>query len=134
MKTHDKLYEKTCSIENLILAFKKARKGKSRKDYVVNFESNQNKNLKLLQSELKNKIYQPHKLKKFIVRDPKTRTIHASIFRDRIVHHAIINILKPIFEKRFIYDSFASRKNKGSHVAIKRFESFMKKISSSGKT
>ena len=133
MKTYNNLYKKIHSTENLILAFKKARKGKSKKDYVIDFESNLNKNLKLLQNELKNRIYKPHRLKKFIVRDPKSRIIHASIFRDRIVHHAIINILKPILEKRFIYDSFASRKNKGTHEAIKRFEYFLRKVSSNGR-
>ena len=133
MKTYNKLYEKIYSKDNLTSAFKKARKGKSKKDYVINFESDLNKNLKLLQNELRNKIYEPRKLKKFIVRDPKTRTIHASIFRDRIVHHAIINLIQPIYEKRFIYDSFASRKLKGTHLAVKRFEYFVKKVSSNGR-
>ena len=133
MKTYNNLYKKVYSIENLILAFKKARLGKSKRDYVIEFESNLSKNLRQLQLELKDKIYQPRKLKKFIVRDPKTRTIHASIFRDRIVHHAIINILKPIYEKIFIYDSFASRKNKGTHLAVKRFEYFLRKASSNGR-
>jgi retron-type reverse transcriptase len=134
MKTYNKLYEKLYSIENLISAFKKARKGKSKKDYVISFESNLNRNLKLLQKELKSKTYKPCQLKKFVIRDPKTRTIHKSLFRDRIVHHAIINIIQPIYEKRFIYDSFASRKSKGSHVAVKRFEYFVRKVSSNGQT
>jgi len=132
MKTYKNLYEKTYSIENLISSFVKARKGKTKKDYIINFESNLNKNLRQLQLELKNKIYKPHRLKKFIVCDPKTRTIHASIFRDRIVHHAVVNILKPIYEKIFIYDSFASRKFKGTHEAVKRFEYFLRKVSSNG--
>lgn len=133
MKTHNNLYKETYSIENLTSAFKKARKGKSKKDYVIDFESNLNKNLELLQNELKNNIYKPHKLKKFIVRDPKTRIIHASMFRDRIIHHAIINILKPILEKKFIYDSFAGRKKKGTHKAVERFEYFLRKVSSNGR-
>ncbi|MBA7493887.1 hypothetical protein ES702_04452 [subsurface metagenome] len=133
MKTYKNLYQKVCSFDNLISAFKKARKGKSKKDYVINFESGLQKNLKCLQNDLMNKNYSPYPLKKFIIRDPKTRTIHASVFRDRIIHHAIINILNPIYEKIFIYDSFASRKNKGTHNAINRFESFIKKVSSNGR-
>jgi len=133
MKTYKNIYQKVCSFDNLILAFRKARKGKSKKDYVIKFESNLDENLRLLQSDLINKIYSPCNLKKFVIRDPKTRTIHASIFRDRIVHHAIINILNLIYEKIFIYDSFASRKFKGTHKAVKRFESFIKKVSSNGK-
>ncbi|KKM98854.1 hypothetical protein LCGC14_1153720 [marine sediment metagenome] len=133
MKTYNKLYEKLCSKENLISAFKKARKGKRRKNYVINFESNLDKNINILQKQLKDKKYYPSRLSKFVIRDPKTRTIHSSIFRDRIVHHAIINIIQPIFEKIFIHDSFASRKNKGTHIAVKRFEYFVRKVSSNGK-
>ena len=133
MKTYKKLYEKLYSIENLNSAFMKARKGKSKKDYVINFESNLERNIAILQRDLRLKKYVPTKLKKFVIRDPKTRTIHSSIFRDRIVHHAIINIIQPIYEKRFIYDSFASRKSKGTHAAVERFEGFMSKVSSNGR-
>ncbi len=133
MKTYKKLYEKLYSTNNLNLAFRKARKGKSKRDYVVDFEKDLEKSIGLLQRDLKSKKYIPTKLKKFIIRDPKTRTIHASIFKDRVVHHAIVNILQPIYEKRFIYDSFASRKLKGTHEAVKRFESFVRKVSSNGR-
>jgi retron-type reverse transcriptase len=132
MKTHKNLYKKLCSFDNLLFAFQKARKGKSNKPYVINFEKNLEKNLRVLQEDLINKTYNPSNLSKFVIRDPKTRIIHASIFRDRVVHHAIVNILNPIYEKIFIYDSFASRKNKGSHKAVERFESFVRKVSSNG--
>jgi len=116
----------------MLLAFRKARKGKSKKSYVIKFESNLKENLKTLQKDLINKTYSLSNLKKFVIRDPKTRTIHASTFEDRIIHHAIINIINPIYEKIFIYDSFASRKTKGTHKAVKRFEFFMKKVSQNG--
>lgn len=134
MKTYKKLYEKLYSIENLNCAFRKAKKGKSKKDYVINFEIDLERSIGLLQRDLRLKKYVPTKLKKFIIRDTKTRTIHASIFIDRVVHHAIINILQPIYEKRFIHDSFASRKLKGTHAAVDRFESFVNKVSSNGQT
>jgi hypothetical protein len=67
-------------------------------------------------------------LKNFILRDPKTRKISKSEFRDRIVHHSLCNIIEPFFEKEFIYDSCANRKNKGSLFAIKRFEKFKRKV------
>ena len=133
MKTHKRLYEKVYSTENLLYAFMKARKGKSKKNYVVNFELDLERNIAMLQRDLRLKIYYPSRLRKFIIRDPKTRTIHSSIFRDRIVHHAVINIIQPFYENIFIYDSFASRKKKGSHLAVKRFELFIKKVSSNGK-
>ena len=132
MKTYKNLYNKLCTTENLNLAYEKARKGKSQKDSVIEFDKNIKENLEQLQKELINFTYQPKPLKKFIVRDPKTRTIHASAFRDRIVHHMLVNILEPIFEKIFIYDSFASRKDKGTHLAIARFDKFKRKVSLNG--
>jgi len=133
MQTYNNLYNKLCSYNNLLLAFKKAKKGKTKKDYVIKFEENLENNLKILEFELVNKIYKPRKLKLFIVRDPKTRKICKSSFRDRIVHHAIVNILEPIYEKIFIYDSYASRKNKGQHKALERFDYFKRKVSKNGK-
>ncbi len=59
-----------------------------------------------------------------MIHDPKERMICAADFRDRVVHHAICKILGPIFEKSFIYDSYACRKNKGTHRAIKRAQFF----------
>ncbi|MFH1978126.1 MAG: reverse transcriptase/maturase family protein [Candidatus Aenigmatarchaeota archaeon] len=68
-----------------------------------------------------------------MIRDPKTRVISASDFRDRVVHHALFNIIEPIFEKTFIHDSYASRKNKGTHKAIERFDEFKRKTARNGK-
>ncbi len=133
MKTYKKLYSAFCTSENLKLAFRKARKNKTSLPYVISFQDNLQKNLEKLQEELINHTYQPKPLKKFIIRDPKTRTIHASNFRDRIVYHALVNIIEPIYEKIFIYDSYASRKNKGAHKAVARFDNFKKKVSKNGK-
>ena len=86
-------------------------------------------NLLALHYELKYETYHPKKLKEFIVRDPKTRRIHKSDFRDRIIHHAIVNVLEPIFDKTFIYDSYANRKGKGALKAVQRFSYFLRKFS-----
>jgi retron-type reverse transcriptase len=128
MQTYTNLYAKLCSYDNLLLAWKRARKRKTLKDYVIDFESDLEGNLKQLQHELETFIYSPAPLTTFIVKDPKTRKISASHFRDRVIHHAICNIVAPIFEKDFIYDSFANQKNKGTHIAIKRLEKFMRKV------
>ena len=132
MKTYRNLYKKICSIENLELAFKKARKGKAKMSYVKEFESNLEQELQKLHKELSEFTYNPRQLKRFIVREPKTRVIHSSDFRDRVVYHAVVNILEPIFEKIFIYDSYASRKNKGTHKAVERLEKFIRKVSRNG--
>lgn len=123
------LYDKLCSYDNLELAFRKARKRKTLKSYVIEFEKNLKQNLLDLRNELIFHTYKPKPLKTFIVRDPKTRKISKSHFRDRVVHHALCNIIEPIFERTFIYDSYANRINKGAHKAIERFDYFKRKVS-----
>jgi len=132
VKTYNKLYGSICSLENIRLAWSKARNGKTLKKYVIEFENELEKNILKLHLELRNQNYQPFPLKMFVIRDPKTRIIHKSNFRDRIVHHAIINIIEPIFDKIFIYDSYANRKGMGNLKAIQRFDKFLRKVSHNG--
>jgi RNA-directed DNA polymerase len=129
MKTFRYLWESICSIENLELAFKKARRHKTRKMYVIEFEQSLAENLLKLRGELLSRSYSPAPLRTFIICDPKIRTISKSAFRDRVVHHALCNIIEPIFEKRFIHDSYANRKGKGSLEAVAQFERFQRKVS-----
>ncbi len=129
METYRNLCTRLCSYENLEVAFRKARKGKTLKDYVINFESELEKNITQLKEELETLTYSPAPLTTFLVRDPKTRKISASHFRDRVVHHALCNIIEPILEKEFIHDSFANQKGKGTHMAIKRYERFLRRVS-----
>lgn len=127
MKFYKELYKKIYSLDNLYLAWKKARKGKTKKEYVKEFESNLLENLRLLSEELIDEEYFPKPLKKFIIRDPKTRKISKSEFRDRIIHHALCNLIEPILQKSFILDSCANQVGKGTLFAIKRFEKFINK-------
>jgi len=129
METFNNLYPKLYLLSNLILAWKKARKHKTRKDYVIEFERNLKENILNLRKELEQQTYQPEPLKTFILRDPKTRKISKSAFRDRIVHHALFQIIEPIFDKTFIYDSCANRVGKGNLFALKRFDKFKRKVS-----
>jgi len=126
---HRNLWEGMCSYENLLLAYKKARKHKTTRQYVLEFEANLQNNLLQLQKELVSQKYKPKPLKTFIIADPKIRKISKSDFRDRIVHHALCNIIEPIFERTFICDSFANRKGKGALNAIERFGNFKRKAS-----
>jgi len=123
------LFDKLCSYENLELAYKKARKRKTLKRYVIEFEKNLKQNLLDLRNELIFHTYKPKPLETFIVHDPKTRKISKSHFRDRVVHHALCNIIEPTFEKYFIFDSYANRIGKGTHKAIERFDYFKRKVS-----
>ncbi len=124
MKTYKNLYEKICTFENLHLAYLKARKGKQYRSEILKFSYNLEENLLKLQGELMSQAYRHGGYREFIVCDSKKRLIKAAPFRDRVVHHALCNIIEPIFEQGFIYDSYACREGKGTHKAIKRLEQF----------
>lgn len=134
MEICDNLYFKIYNIGNLTLAWRKARKGKTRKSYVVEFEKDTIGNLYNLHLELKDQTYSPKPLKTFILRDPKTRKISKSAFRDRIVHHALVRIIEPLFDKTFIHDSCANRVEKGNLYALKRFDKFKRKVTNNLKS
>ena len=123
------IWDELCNLDNLELAYKKARKGKASKRYIIEFEKDFYTNLSILRFELMFNFYQPKPLKTFVIKDPKTRIISKSDFRDRIVHHAICNLIEPTFDKSFIFDSYANRKGKGTLKAIQRFEQFKRKVS-----
>ena len=127
--TYRNLWQELCSIDNLFLAYTRARKHKTQKQYVIEFEKGLQKNLLRLQWELLTFTYYPRPLEVFTIRDPKTRKISKSDFRDRIVHHALCNIIEPIFDRTFIYDSYANRLTKGTFKAVERFEYFKRKVS-----
>jgi retron-type reverse transcriptase len=129
MKTYKHLFDKLCSWDNLYDAYVKARRHKSRNPRVIEFEKHWQLHLATLAREIRTRTYKPKPLRKFILRDPKTRMICVSDFRDRVVHHALINILQPIFEPRFIHDSYASRVGKGTLPSLKRFDDFKRKAS-----
>ena len=124
MKTFKHLYPQITSFENLYLAFKSARKGKRARPDVAEFEFNLEENLFDLQKELQEETYQPGKYKNFRINDPKPRLISAAPFRDRVAHHALCRIIEPLFDQRFIPDSYACRKGKGTHAAITRAQEF----------
>ncbi|MFH1365341.1 MAG: hypothetical protein ABIH28_02040 [archaeon] len=128
------LYAQIINLKNLISAWRNARKGKTKKKYIYDFEQNTRKNLLKLNEELLNQTYSPEPLKIFILRNPKTRKISKSAFCDRIVHHALVRVIEPIFDKIFIYDSCANRIGKGTIFALKRFDFFKRKVTNNLKT
>ena len=127
---HHNLFQKFISFENLHLAFQKASRLKKFRKDVLNFEYRLEYNLLTLQKELKNNTYQHGGYRKFIVEDPKKREIKAAPFRDRVIHHAVANIIEPIFNKGFIFDSYACRQDKGTHRAVQRLNKFVQSIKS----
>ena len=125
MKTYKYLYEQICTRENICKAYRKARLGKRKKFYVRKFESGIVANIEQLHQELKDESWAPLPYREFTAYEPKERLIRAPQFRDRIVHHALIQVLQPIYDKMLIYDTYASRRNKGTHAAIDRLTQFL---------
>ena len=95
----------------------------------IGFEVDYESNLIELCNEINNGTYQPGKSIAFIVNKPVKREIFAADFRDRVVHHLIINKLNPYFECQFIFDSYACRTGKGTHFGIQRIERFIRQCS-----
>ncbi|MCI0576431.1 MAG: reverse transcriptase/maturase family protein [Chloroflexi bacterium] len=120
MKTYRNLYARVHDWDNLYLAYCKARKGKRSRSPAATFEFYQEENLVRLQNELAHKTYQPGVYHSFYIHEPKRRLISAAPFRDRVVHHALCNVIEPLFERSFVYDSYANRIGKGTHRALIR--------------
>ncbi|HPC37610.1 MAG TPA: reverse transcriptase/maturase family protein [Candidatus Paceibacterota bacterium] len=128
MKTYKNLYNNIWDFQNLLKSYYAARKRKNDKDYVINCEWNLERELLEIKKEIQEKNYQPSVYQKFFVSDPKRRLVYVASFRDRIVHHALCNIIEPIFDKGFIFDSYACRKNKGTHRAVMRLKNFLRSL------
>lgn len=126
-KKYDNLWDRLVSFENLLLAFKKAAKGKRSKPEVADFENNRERYLFELQKRLINKTYRPTGYASFKIYDPKERLVSAAPFHDRVVHHALCNVTEFIFERMFIGDSYANRKGKGVHKALDQAQRFSRK-------
>jgi len=121
------LYDRLCRFENLYNAYLKARKNKRYRQDVLEFSINLEDNLINIQRRLMNGTYKPGPYYSFYVNDPKRRLILALGFEDRVVQHALNNIIEPIFERSFIFDSYACRKGKGTHTGADRLTYFLRK-------
>jgi|ERR1035437_267232 retron-type reverse transcriptase len=124
------MFNKICSFENLLCSYSQARRGKRYQSKVCHFNFFLEENLLELRQELLFEEYVPLPYSHFIVTDPKTRSVAAPNFRDRVVHHALVNIIESIFEKKFIFDSYACRKHKGTGLGLKRVKKFLKSADS----
>ena len=128
MKTYRNLFPRVWDFENLYLAYRAARKGKRGKAPVAAFERMQEDELLALQDELRNRTYIPGPYHSFFIHEPKKRLISAAPFRDRVVHHALCQVIEPIWERRFIHDSYANRIGKGTHRALDRTQQFARRF------
>ncbi len=127
MKRLGKLFPQLISFKNLWLAFQKAQKGSRVNGETQRFFFHLEEELLALQGQLQDGSYEPSPYRYFKIYDPKERTIAVAPFRDRVVHHALVNILEPIYDPAFIYHSYATRKGKGTHRAIWEAQAMLRK-------
>ena len=127
MKRYGGLFEKIIETQNLYLAAKKAFRGKKFKQTTALFYFNFENEILNLQRRLSDGSYHPSPYKIFKIYEPKERNICCAEFQDRVVHHAIINILEPIFERRLINETYACRAGKGTHIALKKSQHLVRK-------
>ena len=102
--------------------------GKRRSPGAANFLARLEPEILRLERELNDGSYRPGRYRAFEVFDPKRRMVSAAPFRDRVVHHALCSVIEPVFERSFIFDSYANRAGKGTHRAIDRFERGMNRF------
>ena len=112
---------------NLWLAYQQAARGKRRKLSAAAFEHQLADHIAQLQHDLRTLRYRPGPYRHFVIHEPKRRKISAAPFRDRVVHHALCNLIEPIFERRFIDNSFANRVSAGTHRALAQLQSYARR-------
>ena len=128
MKTYTDLYPRICTFPALYRAYQLCRKGKHEREYAIEFGQDREENLLGLRDELVEERWHPNAYSQFIVEDPKRRLINAPPFPNRVVHRVITDVvLTPIWRPTFPYDSFACIKGKGTHVAVRRLQRFMRR-------
>jgi len=121
------LFPRVTAWENLLLAYQKAARGKRGRPPAAEFEFQLVDRLIELQAELEDETYRPGDYRHFTIHEPKRRRISAAPFRDRVVHHALCNVIEPLFEDRFYAHSYANRVGKGTHRALDQLQAFARR-------
>ncbi len=122
------LWAQLTSAPNLFMAYKLAARGKRGTAAVADFERNLEDNIFLLRAALLDGSYAHDAYHSFYIHDPKKRLISAAAFKDRVVHHALCQVIEPFFERKFIFDSYANRIGKGSHRALDRTTQYLRRF------
>lgn len=127
------MYNKLTSFENLYFAYKECLKRKRNTKSAQEIEPIYEKILWKIKRELENKTWQPKPYRAFVVKEPSLREIFAADFQNRIVHHALFRIINPVLEPTFIFHSYACRKRKGTHLAVKNLQKSLRRYSKYGR-
>ncbi|HOW72829.1 MAG TPA: reverse transcriptase domain-containing protein [Phycisphaerae bacterium] len=127
MKRYGGLWETLVCWENLVLAARKAQRGKRGRSAVQAFNFDLEEELLRLRTELMDGSYKPGAFRTRWITLPKPRLVSAAPYRDRVAHHALMNVMEPILDRHFHPDSYACRKGKGTHGAADRLQTLMRK-------
>ena len=127
MKRYGNLWSSMISFQGLLAAAQAAQRGKRFRPGVASFIYQLETELLRLHRVLAEHAYEPSSYRTFYVYDPKKRLISAAPFPDRVVHHAITRVLEPIFERSFIANSFACRRGKGTHAAVRAAQGYARR-------
>jgi hypothetical protein len=120
------------SYENLDRHYLRCRSNKRNTINALRFEEHQELNLLELREALETRTYRPAPSVCFVTQRPKLREIFAADFRDRVVHHVLVDHLERYWERVFIHDSYACRKGKGIHAAVARLQGFIRQVTANG--
>lgn len=120
------------TFEDILTAYQSCRLHKISSIQQVRFEYKLSENILKIHNEIHSLTYSPSISKCFILTKPRSREIFAAHFRDRIIHHLIVSKLEPPWERKFSYSSFACRKGKGNHAAIKQLQKYARSASHGG--
>lgn len=131
MKKFTKKYEEIVIVANLLLAWEEFLAGKKKRNDVAIFQGRLMTNIFSLYQDLKNKAYRHGGYQAFNISDPKPRNIHKATVRDRLLHHLLYRETYAYFDRKFIYDSYSCRLNRGTHRAVNRFRESIGKVSKS---
>jgi len=126
MKKINNIFPEIISKENLYRSAYMASRGRRYRDSTANFNFSLEEEIGRLHKELLCKTYRHGRYRLFTIYDPKERNIAAAPFKDRVVHHAVHDVIEPIIDRTFIYDSYACRKDKGTHQAVDRAQRFLR--------
>ncbi|MBM3559755.1 MAG: RNA-directed DNA polymerase [Alphaproteobacteria bacterium] len=121
---HSELFRDIANFPALVTAARRAVRGKRRKPGAAAFMAGLEREILRLEREIRGGTWRPGRYTEIEVHEPKRRVVSAAPFRDRVVHHALCAVIEPIFERGFVFDSYANRAGKGSHAAVARYESF----------
>ena len=122
----DNIYDTIIHPQNLYRAAYAAALGKKSSADVALFFFRMEREIGRLHDELRRGTYRHGPYTVFKIFEPKPRDISKALFRDRVVHHAIHDVIEPFIDKKFIFDSYACRHGKGTHAALARAQSFLR--------